>query len=88
MISRKIDNSVINIQYVRENNSTLLSYDCKLQDEKVLSFDNSLNGARWYGAELGDSNLYFKDIGLNEGNKLRIRDYMKGYTSDKIFNKK
>lgn len=70
----KVINGLAQVTYVRPTDSKAVSYRCKLIDGKVLTWDDSLVGARWYGDQPGDTQLGYSV----SGDTLVVRDIIRG----------
>lgn len=66
----------IRVSYSRPQDGKHFSYRCKLNNGNVLTYDESLTGARWYGSRAGDSQLRYSVV----GGKLHIRDIYQSLT--------
>jgi hypothetical protein len=67
----------VQVKYTRPTDGKAMSYRCKLEQGLILTWDDSIAGARWYGLELGDSKLEYRII----GDQLIVRDMIKGEIS-------
>lgn len=64
----------VQVQYERPSDGREYSYRCRLEGDLVLSWDDSLAGARWYGSAPGDTQLRFE---VRDG-RLTVQDIIKG----------
>lgn len=82
MHSDRADDGNIRISYMRKQDGKKFKYRCKLDGGYILTLDESLNGARWYGIDSDNSRLVYREINSH----LRI-DYIMGTSiKEHIFN--
>lgn len=62
------------VKYVRTSDSREFSYRCKLINGLVLTWDDSISGARWYGENPSDFQIKYSV----SGNLLLIQELIKG----------
>lgn len=75
MKSQSISDKVTRITYVRSQDGAHLSYLCRKESMSRLGIlDERLNGARWYGSDLADSQIFYSTI----NNVLTIKDVNNG----------
>lgn len=87
MESQSISDKVVRIKYIRSQDGAHLSYLCKKESMSRLStLDERLNGARWYGSDLADSQIFFSTVNdiltirdVNNGKVLASNIYTKKY---------
>jgi hypothetical protein len=48
------------VTYIRPTDDKAMSYRCLLNNGHLLTWDNSIAGARWYGSEPGDTKLTYR----------------------------
>lgn len=65
MRSDRADDGNIRISYKRKQDGRQFKYRCKLDSGNILTFDESLNGARWYGVGSDNSKLTYREIDKN-----------------------
>lgn len=82
MYSDRADDGNIRISYKREQDRMQFKYRCKLDGENILTFDESLNGARWYGIDSDNSRLTYQET----DNHLRIHALMGSSIKEHFFN--
>lgn len=66
-----VDGNVL-ISYKKQQNGREFKYRCKLAGENILTFDENIKGARWYGVSTDNSKLIYKE----EDTRLVITDVM------------
>lgn len=49
----------VQIQYARPSDGKEFSYRCRLENNYILSWDDKINGVRWYGSEPGDWKVWY-----------------------------
>ncbi len=49
----------VQIKYIRPTDNKLFGYRCRVSDDRLLFWDDSLVGARWYGEQSSDSKTRF-----------------------------
>lgn len=64
----------VQIKYKRPTDNKQFSYRCKFDGSFILTWDDSLAGARWYGSSPGDTSLRYQ---LDEKQRLIIYDIIK-----------
>lgn len=74
IMSATVSGGQVQVKYTRPADNKAMSYRCKLDHGLILTWDDSIAGARWYGSEPGDSKLEFRVT----GNQLLIRDIQNG----------
>ncbi|KAA8716715.1 hypothetical protein L9H26_08125 [Morganella psychrotolerans] len=85
MESQSVSDKISRIKYIRNQDGKSFSYLCRKETLSRLSiFDENLTDARWYGADLADSQIFFsttndvltiKDV--NNGEVLKTNIYTK-----------
>jgi hypothetical protein len=83
MYSDHAEDGNIRISYKREQDGKQFRYRCKLDGNNILTYDESLNGAKWHGLQSDNSTLTYKVMGEH----LRIHDIMGAKVNEKIFSK-
>lgn len=78
IMSAKMNGDQVQVQYTRPTDGKAMSYRCKLDQALILTWDDSIAGARWYGSEPGDSKLEYRIT----GEQLVVRDMIKGVVSN------
>lgn len=61
MTAQLIGRNITRVQYIREQDGRRFSFQCKLLDGyRMALLDETLNGPRWYGDDLADSQLTYR----------------------------
>lgn len=82
MTTTTTDGKQAQVKYTRPTDGKAMSYQCKLDQGHILTWDDSLAGARWYGAATGDTKLKYHVI----GDRLVIQDVIDGrVTNEKSY---
>lgn len=70
----RIVDGLAQVKYVRNTDKRELSYRCKLENNFVLTWDESISDARWYGGNASDFQIRYSV----SGKILLIQDMIKG----------
>lgn len=82
IMSGKANGDHVQVTYTRPSDSKHISYRCRLEGDHILTWDDSIAGARWYGGAPGDTKLAFRIV----EERLIIQDVVKGeVSSEKSF---
>ena len=69
----------VRITYTRPTDDKDMSYRCRLENDLILTWDDSIAGARWYGNLADDTKLAFRVSGAD----LVIQDVIRGSVNRK-----
>ncbi|MFS2003811.1 hypothetical protein ACEN9F_09315 [Duganella sp. CT11-25] len=82
IMSATVNGDQVQVKYTRQTDGKAMSYRCKLHQGLILTWDDSIAGARWYGSDLRDSKLEYQVT----GDQLVVRDIINGsVSSEKLF---
>jgi hypothetical protein len=68
----------VQVRYNRPANASFVAYRCRIASGHILTWDESLNGARWYGEAADDSKLTYRI----SSSKLLIQDIVRGQVAN------
>ena len=60
IMTARLNNKQAQVTYIRANDDKVMSYRCLLDNGYLLTWDDSIAGARWYGSEPGDTKLTYQ----------------------------
>lgn len=60
IMTARLNNRQAQVTYIRPNDDKLMSYRCLLNNGYLLTWDDTIAGARWYGGEPGDTKLTYQ----------------------------
>jgi hypothetical protein len=76
-MSGKANDDHVQVTYTRPTDKKHMSYRCRLEGDHILTWDDSIAGARWYGGAPGDTELAFRVAGA----RLVVQDVIRGEVS-------
>lgn len=77
IMSATVNGDQVQVKYTRQTDGKAMSYRCKLHLGLILTLDDSIAGARWYGLDLRDSKLEYQVT----SDQLVVRDIINGSVS-------
>lgn len=74
IMTARMNGTQAQITYLRPTDNKAMRYRCRLNNGSLLTWDDSLAGARWYGSEPGDTQLTYHVT----RRRLKVQDVING----------